>query len=48
MLLDWALDALKQSGAGSVEVKVVEGNEAIGFYESSGFRTCSRVLRMNV
>ena len=44
-LLDWAMNALRQCGAGRIEVKVVAGNDAVGFYEKYGFRICSYVLR---
>lgn len=44
-LLTWALDALQAGGASRIEVKVVNGNDAIRFYEKHGFRTVSHVLR---
>ena len=47
-LFSWAMDTLKQSGAGRIEVKVVAGNDAIRFYEKYGFRVCSHVLRLDV
>ena len=47
MLMDWALGFLKQEGAARIEVKVVDGNDAAGFYEKYGFRVCSHILRMN-
>lgn len=45
-LLDWGLNVLKESGARRIEVKVVDGNNAIRFYEKHGFRVVSHVLRM--
>lgn len=45
ILLGWALDALGQSGVSRIEVRVVDGNDAIGFYEKYGFRICSHILR---
>ena len=48
LLMGWALDALRHSGVSRIEVKVVDGNEAAGFYEKYGFRICSHILRMNV
>ena len=48
LLMDWALDALRRDGACSIEVKVVDGNDAVGFYEKYGFRINARILRMNV
>ena len=48
LLMGWALDTLRHSGVSRIEVKVVDGNEAAGFYEKYGFRTCSHILRMNV
>lgn len=47
-LFGWALDALRQSGVSRVEVRVVDGNDAIRFYEKYGFRTCSHILRMEL
>ena len=44
-LLSWALDALQASGVSRIEVKVVDGNDAIRFYEKHGFRTVSHILR---
>ena len=48
MLMDWALDLLKQSGVSRIEVTVVDGNDAVHFYEKYGFRINARILRMNV
>lgn len=47
-LADWALDFLRKSGVSRIEVRVADGNDALGFYEKYGFRICSHVLRMNV
>ena len=46
-LLDWALNLLRTSGVSRIEVKVVDGNDAVRFYEKHGFRLVSHVLRMN-
>ena len=46
ILLDWALKLLQESGVSRIEVKVVDGNDAIRFYEKHGFQTVSHVLRM--
>ena len=48
LLLTWALETLKQRGAARIEVRVVDGNDAIGFYEKYGFRVCSHILGLNV
>ena len=45
MLLEWAMDLLKQKGVSRTEVRVVDGNDAVGFYEKHGFRMCSHILR---
>ena len=47
-LMDWAVDTLKQSGVNRIEVRVVDGNDAIRFYEKYGFRINAQILRMNV
>ena len=44
-LLAWALDVLRAGGAGRIEVKVVDGNDAVRFYEKHGFRVVSHILR---
>ncbi len=44
-LLTWGLDVLRAGGAGRIEVKVVDGNEAVRFYEKHGFRVVSHILR---
>ena len=44
-LMDWAMDAFKDSGVHSVEVKVVDGNDAIHLYEKYGFRMNAHILK---
>ena len=46
ILLDWALKLLQASGVSRIEVKVVDGNDAVRFYEKHGFQIVSHVLRM--
>ena len=48
ILMDWAVDTLKQSGVNRIEVRVVDGNNAVRFYEKYGFRINAHILRMNV
>ncbi len=48
LLVDWALDVLGQNGVERVEVRVVDGNEAIHFYEKYGFRVNSHILRLDM
>lgn len=43
-LMDWAMRIFKDAHAARVEVKVVDGNEAIRFYEAYGFRVNSHFL----
>ena len=47
-LMDWAVETLKQDGADRIEVRVVDGNDAVRFYEKYGFRINAHILRMNV
>lgn len=47
-LMDWAMETLKQGGVNRIEVRVVDGNNAIRFYEKYGFRINAQILRMNV
>lgn len=44
-LMDWAMGALKASGVKRIEIRVVDGNDAVGFYEKYGFKTVSHILR---
>lgn len=43
-LMDWAMQVFADAHADRVEVKVVDGNEAIHFYEAYGFRINSHFL----
>lgn len=47
-LMDWAVETLKQGGVSRIEVRVVDGNDAVRFYEKYGFRINAHILRMNV
>ena len=48
ILMEWALDSLKQRGAERIEIKVVDGNDAVSFYEKYGFKTVSHILRADI
>lgn len=48
LLLDWAMDVFRQAGVSRIEVRVVDGNDAAGFYEKHGFRVCSHVMRTDL
>ncbi|MBR6046257.1 MAG: GNAT family N-acetyltransferase [Ruminococcus sp.] len=48
LLMDWAVDDLKQRGAGRIEIRVVDGNDAVSFYEKYGFKTVSQILRADL
>ena len=45
-LMKWAMDKLREAGVAFVEVKVVDGNEAIRFYEKYGFKMNAHLLRL--
>ena len=45
-LLDWALNIFRNRKVTRIEVKVVDGNDAIRFYEKHGFQIVSHILRM--
>ena len=47
-LVNWALGVFRQSGVRTIEVKVVDGNDAQAFYEKLGFRVASHILRMDI
>ncbi len=44
--MNWAMDKLREAGVAFVEVKVVDGNEAIRFYEKYGFKMNAHLLRL--
>ena len=48
LLMDWAMDLFRQAGVQRAEVRVVDGNNAAGFYEKHGFRICSYVMRTDL
>lgn len=43
-LMDWAMEAFRQNGVTLIEVKVVDGNEAIRLYEKYGFKMNAHIL----
>lgn len=43
-LMDWAMAALRQCGIKQIEVKVVDGNDAIHLYEKYGFQINAQIL----
>ena len=43
-LMDWAMTVFKEHHISHIDVKVVDGNDAIHFYEKYGFRTKSHIL----
>ena len=45
-MLDWALNIFRNRKVTRIEVKVVDGNDAIRFYEKHGFQIVSHILRM--
>ena len=48
LLLDWAMDVFRQAGVSRIEIRVVDGNDAAGFYEKHGFRVCSHIMRTDL
>ena len=43
-LMDWAMAVFSESGVRKIEVKVVDGNDAIHLYEKYGFRMNAHLL----
>ena len=43
-LMTWAINFFEQRGVDQIEIKVVDGNNALSFYEKYGFNVCSQVL----
>lgn len=44
MLMNWAMGQFRESNISDIEVRVVDGNETIHFYEKYGFKMKSYVL----
>ncbi len=44
-LISWALSVFEQREVNWIELSVVDGNDAISFYEKYGFQVCSQILR---
>lgn len=44
VLMDWAMEQFDKSKVKRIEVKVVDGNNAIYFYEKYGFQINSHIL----
>lgn len=43
-LMDWAMEQFRESGIRYIEVRVVDGNEAIHLYEKYGFKMNAHIL----
>lgn len=44
MLMDWAMKQFRDNQVSQIEVKVVDGNEAVHFYERYGFKMNAHLL----
>lgn len=42
--MDWAMAVFSGSGVWKIEVKVVDGNDAVHLYEKYGFRMNAHIL----
>ncbi len=45
-LMDWAINKFDELGIRNIDVKVVDGNEAITLYEKYGFKMNAHILRL--
>lgn len=43
-LMDWAMDTFRKNSIAHIEVKVIDGNNAIHLYEKYGFKMNSHIL----
>ena len=43
-LMDWGMETLRRQGVKQIEVKVVDGNDAIELYKSYGFQINAQIL----
>ena len=48
MLMDWAMEQFRKSNVRQIELKVVNGNEAIHLYEKYGFKIKSHILGLKL
>lgn len=48
LLMDWAMQTLKEADCTRIEVKVVDGNEVIHLYEKYGFKINAHILSHNL
>lgn len=46
MLIEWAAGKFESHGIHSIDVKVIDGNEAVSFYEKCGFKMNAHILRL--
>ena len=46
MLMEWAMEAFGENGVTEIEVKVIAGNDAVGFYEKFGFKVSAHILTL--
>lgn len=46
-LMNWAMKTFAEHHINHVDVKVIDGNDAIHFYENYGFKTKSHILSYN-
>lgn len=44
-LMDWAMNTFRDSGIRHIEVKVIDGNDAVHLYEKYGFRMRAHLLQ---
>ena len=48
LLMDWAIKMFDSTKCSYIEVKVVDGNDAIRFYENYGFQINAHILRREI
>lgn len=48
VLMDWAMAVFAEAQIATIEIKVIEGNNAAQFYERYGFRPIARMYRRTI
>ena len=43
--MEWAMSSFEEQGVAEIEVKVIDGNDAVALYEKYGFRMHSHIMK---
>jgi len=43
--MDWAIKTFHENGVHEIEIKVIDGNDAVHLYEKYGFKMHSHIMK---